>query len=82
MKNLMKCNMLTPVEVELLKENFSTLEKEYQQTGTISLDSLFPILGRPPIIPQSSDMDARLEAMDARALYGNKAAQIESCFSG
>jgi len=81
MRNLTKCNMLTPAEVELLEENFSTLEEEYRQTGTISIASLSSIIGCPPIIPKSHDMDTMLEAMDARALYGNKAAQIESCFS-
>lgn len=78
MAELKTRNILTPTEVKLFEEHFPNLRQEYKQTGKISLDSLIPIIGRPPIIPQSHDMDAMLEAMDARALYGVKAAQIEN----
>lgn len=81
MSNLTTCNSLTPAEVKLFEKNFPNLKEEYKQTGKISLASLFPIIGRPPIIPQSHDMDTMLEAMDNRAIYGNKVAQIESFFS-
>lgn len=70
-------NILTPEEVQLFEENFDKLQKEYKSKGSLSLDSLIPILGRPPIIPQSPDMDAMLEAWNDKAEYGRKFQKIE-----
>lgn len=73
-------NILTPKEVELLEENFYLLVEDYKQNGSITLSSIIPILGRPPILTNTHDMDAMLEAMDARAEYGNKMQKIEQIF--
>ena len=51
--------------------------EEYQKNSTLSLDSLSKLLGKPPIIPQSPDTDAMLDAYTARADYGSKCIAIE-----
>lgn len=70
-------NILTPTEVKLFEENYNNLREDYKKSKRLSVSSLLPILGRPPIIPDSPDMDAMLDAYDARAEYGRKAMQIE-----
>lgn len=72
-----KANSLTPTEVKLFEENLATLKEDYKQNNMLPLSSLFPILGRPPIIPNSTDVDAMLDGYNARAEYGHKVKQIE-----
>ncbi len=52
--------------------------KEYKENGSLSLDSLEPVLGKCPIIPHTHDMDAMLEASDEKAQYGEKVKAIEN----
>lgn len=52
--------------------------KEVKEEGSLSLDSIVPILGKCPIIPLTHDMDARLDAADEKARYGNKVKAIEN----
>lgn len=67
---------LTPKETRLLEENLDSLVSEYKDKGLV-LESFIPIIGNPPRIPDSPDMDARLEAYEARAEYGRKLEEIE-----
>lgn len=69
---------LAPKEFEAFESSFDSLIEEYRNSGTLKLDSLVPILGKPPIIPQSPDTDAMLEAYDEKAIYGHKIKEIES----
>lgn len=80
MTTIAERNILTPEETELLEENFYLLVEDYKQNGSLTLSSFVPILGRPPILTHTHDMDAMLEAMDARAEYGNKMQKIEQIF--
>jgi len=73
-------NILTPTELDRFEENFYSLVEDYKQNGSISLWSVLPILGRPPVLPMSHDMDAMLDAVEARSAYGNKLKQIEQVF--
>lgn len=74
-------NLLTPMEFEAFTSSFGSLIEEYRKTSTLKLEQLVPILGNPPRIPQSPDMDAMMEAYEARALYGMKSASIEEYIS-
>lgn len=80
MATIAERNILTPTEEELLEENFYQLVEDYKQNGSLTLSSFTPILGRPPILNYSHDMDAMLETMDARAEYAEKMQKIEQIF--
>ncbi len=72
-----KSNILTPEEVQLLEKNLEHLSAEYHEFGTLSLDSLALIIGRPPIIPDTHDLDSKDIAWEETALYGKKVCKIE-----
>ena len=71
---------LTSKERRLLEENLDSLVSKYKDKGLL-LESIIPIIGNPPRIPDSPDMDARMEAYEARAEYGSKAQEIEKILS-
>lgn len=73
--------ILTPKQLKAFEETFDELTNELQHTGTISLDSFIKIIGRPPVIPQSPDTDAMLEAWEERAVYSRKIIQLENLIS-
>lgn len=71
-------NLLTPTEVQLFEENFDQLLEDFKSNhNSLSLESLIPILGRPPVLSDSSDNDTRDLAYEERAEYGRKCQQIE-----
>ena len=72
------CNILTPTEVALFEVNYEPLSAEYKDKGTISLESVIPILGNPPVIPDTHDLDSICMAYEERAEYGRKLKEIES----
>lgn len=47
-----------------------------RNNNTLKLDYLIPILGNCPVIPDSPDTDARLEAFEDRVTYTKKANAI------
>lgn len=71
-------NILTSTEFEAFNTSLDTLLKEYRKSSNLAVELLVPILGNPPRIPQSPDMDAMLEAYEALAEYGHKANSIET----
>lgn len=73
--------ILNPTEFKAFTLSSESLIEEYRKSSKLTLESLVPILGNPPKIPQSSDMDAMLEAYEDRALYGKKALSIEQYLS-
>ncbi len=74
-------NILTSTEFEAFNSSLATLFEEYKKASTLTIELLKPILGNPPRIPQSPDMDAMLEAYEERANYGKKANSIEEYLS-
>lgn len=70
-------NILTSTEFEAFTTSLDSLLEEYHKTSKLTIELLVPILGNPPRIPQSPDMDAMLEAYEERAEYGRKANSIE-----
>lgn len=75
------CNILTSTEFEAFNTSLDTLLEEYKKSSNLTVELLVPILGNPPRIPQSPDMDAMLEAYEARAEYGRKFNSIEEYLS-
>lgn len=73
--------ILTPVEFEAFTLVSKSLIEEYRKSSKLTLELLVPILGNPPKIPQSPDMDAMLEEYEDRAQYGKKAESIEQYLS-
>lgn len=63
-------NFSAPIK-ERLVSNWENLLTEYREKGTLSLDSVISIIGKPPVIPMSPDTDALLEAYNERAQYGH-----------
>lgn len=74
-------NILTSTEFEAFNTSLPSLLKEYKKASTLNIELLKPILGNPPGIPHSPDMDAMLEAYEDRAKYGKKANSIENYLS-
>lgn len=62
---------------EKVRSILDELCEEFNQKNALSIESLTKILGRPPVIPDSPDTDAMLDAYTARAEYGRKAKFIE-----
>lgn len=58
--------------------NQTALLNEYREKGTLTLSSLVTVLGNPPIVPNTHDMDAMLEAWDEKAEYGRLSQLIEA----
>lgn len=84
-KRVVTCDESYEIFRVLTKEELSSLFslgespfKEFKEKGSLSLDSVVPILGKCPIIPLTHDMDARLEATDEKARYGDKVKAIEN----
>lgn len=69
--------VLTKEELSLLFSLGESPFEEYNGKGSLSLDTIVPILGKCPIIPHTHDIDAMLEAADEKARYGNKVKAIE-----
>ena len=74
-------SILTPKQLQAFDESFDSLLNELRTTGKIDLSSFTNIVGRPPIIPQSPDTDAMLEAWEDRATYSKKIMQLENLIS-
>lgn len=70
--------ILTPSQFKAFEECFDNLVDEFRTNGKLDLSSFTKILGNPPTIPHSPDMDARLEAFEERALYGSKLEKLDS----
>lgn len=55
-----------------LEENIAALTTEYLLEGRLSIKSIEPIIGyKQPIIPDSPDMDAMMDAWEEKAAYAN-----------
>jgi len=59
-------------------DNINDFKKEYQENGTLKLDSIIKVLGNPPRIPNSPDTDAMMEAWEEKAEYGRLAQIVEA----
>ena len=70
--------VLTPEECLLLRQSLNDLRTEYKEKKSLELSSLTSILGQPPVIPNTHDTDAMLEAADDKAKYGEKVKSIEN----
>ena len=71
-------NPLSPEEVQILDNSLDHLLENYRLNhNVLKLEWITPILGNPPIIPDSPDSDTRMDAWEARAEYGRKAEFIE-----
>lgn len=71
-------NVLSKKELSSLFALGESLSKEFKEKGSLSLDSILPILGKCPIISHTHDMDAMLDAADEKARYGDKVKAIEN----
>lgn len=80
-ENGLKSNILTPEQIQLFEDNIEKLQEEYKIKGSLSLDSLIPILGTPPKLIDSPDNDARDLAFEMCAEYGCKCLKIENLIS-
>ena len=71
-------DILSPEEAQKLETLMDELLIKFQQNGCVlRMEWIIPILGNIPIIPLSPDMDARLDACDALAEYGQRTKFIE-----
>ena len=80
MSNLTFKDLEREISAPVTKKVRSILDElceDIKQDNTLSIESLSKILGRPPVIPDSPDTDAMLDAYDAKAEYGRKAEFIE-----
>lgn len=68
-------------EKEKLVSNWDNLLDEFRNNGSLSIKSISNIIGKPPMVPNSPDMDTMLEAYDERAEYGNKCIALDSIIS-
>lgn len=75
MKTLSTKN-LSPEQTLLLEEKLDDLLIEYKEKGLV-LESLIPIIGRPPVIPDSPETDTGLGAYEAKIEYVKKLKEIE-----
>lgn len=66
-----------PIAVKFF-ENLDAATEEFSQNGKLSFPIIEKILGKPPVIPDSPDMDARLEAYEELTQYSTQALNIES----
>lgn len=66
-----------PIAVRFF-ENLEPAKEEFQQNGKLTCPIIETILGKPPVVPSSPDMDARLEAFEELSKYSDKALDIES----
>ena len=73
-------NFSAPIK-ERLVSNWETLITEYRDKGSLSLDSIISIIGKPPVIPMSPDTDAMLEAYNEKAQYGHMCFVLDSIIS-
>ncbi len=72
-------DILSPEEVRKLDDSLDELLKNYQSNNYIlKLEWIIPILGGPPVIPSSPDMDARMDAFDELVEYDKKKDFIEN----
>ena len=51
---------------------------EFKENGKLTFSTIEKILGKPPVIPDSPYMDARLEAYEDLTQYSTKVLDIES----
>ena len=70
--------LLTPEEGCLFDEYLPYLCHKYEEEETLPLECVIPILGNPPVISHTHDMDAMLEAADDKAKYAEQVKGIEN----
>lgn len=58
-------------------DNLDVAAKDFSENGKLSFPIIEKILGKPPIIPSSPDMDARLEAYGELTQYSTQVLNIE-----
>lgn len=63
---------------EKLVSNWDNLIDEFRNNQSLSIESVSKIIGKPPVIPDSPDMDTMLEAYEQRAEYGNMCFILDS----
>lgn len=51
---------------------------EFNQNGKLTFSTIEKIIGKPPVIPNSPDMDARMDAWNETAQYSDRVLDIES----
>lgn len=51
--------------------------EDFKQNGKLTFPTIEKILGKPPVIPDSPDMDARMEAYEELSKYSNQVLNIE-----
>lgn len=73
-------NFSAPIR-ERLVSKWEDLVTEYRDKGSLSLDSVISIIGKPPVIPMSPDTDAMLEAYNEKAQYGHMCFVLDSIIS-
>lgn len=78
--SIVENNFSAPMKNSLM-ENWENLIEEYREKGKLSLSSIIPIIGTPPIISTSSDTDAMLEAYEGKAQYGHMCIVLDSIIS-
>ena len=78
--SIVENNFSAPMKNSLM-ENWENLIEEYREKGKLSLSSIIPIIGTPPIISTSSDTDAMLEAYEEKAQYGHICIVLDSIIS-
>ncbi len=71
-------NILSYEELQKLGASMSELLEKYRNNNKVlKLAWVIPILGRPPVIPDSPDTDARNDAYDDLVEYNRKKDFIE-----
>ena len=66
-----------PIAVRFF-ENLDAAAQEFSENGKLSFPIIEKILGKPPVIPNSPDMDARLEAYEELTQYSTQILNVES----
>lgn len=60
-------------------DNINIAKKEFDETGKISSEMIEKIIGKEPVIPDSPDNDARMEAFEEKVAYIRRKNMIEAC---
>lgn len=76
-ETIAKQQYANPIAVRFF-ENLEQLASELTQTGKISFSSMVEIIGKEPVIVDSPDNDARLEAYEEIIQFHTQASNIAS----
>lgn len=75
---LLAPKLFTPDEIQAIEASFDSILSEYQSNNKMTLNCVTIAFGNPPEVPQSPDMDERMEYWSAIAEYSKKVNNLEA----